>query len=114
LPAADVADVGRPPKTLWTGLKSSGSRSRSQRWCSCSTPHRPGAIRDTKTINVYGEPGQSFAADWVPAGKVIISGRLDCEHHETLIGYQPIVSNIADSIITLRGPQSSTTDRLTA
>ena len=53
------------------------------------------------SVAIYGPLGESFAAVYKPDQKVIIHGRLDCEHHETLTGYQPIASIIADRIITL-------------
>ena len=50
---------------------------------------------------IYGPLGESFAAVWKTGQKIIIKGRLDCEHQETLTGYQPIASILVDSLTTL-------------
>jgi len=44
---------------------------------------------------------ESFAAVYQPHQRIIIGGRLDCEHQDTLTGYQTVASILADSIITM-------------
>jgi single-stranded DNA-binding protein len=54
-------------------------------------------------VTVHGPLGESFAETCKTGQKIMITGRLDCELHETLTGYQPVISIIATSIITLYG-----------
>jgi single-stranded DNA-binding protein len=54
-------------------------------------------------VAIYGPLGESFMAAYRPGLRIIINGRLDCEHHQTLMGYQPVASILVDSIITLHG-----------
>jgi len=54
-------------------------------------------------VSIHGPLPQSFTAGFVPGQKLILCGRLDCELQRTLTGYEPHVSILADSIITLRG-----------
>jgi single-stranded DNA-binding protein len=65
---------------------------------------------------IYGPLGQSFAAVYEPGQKIIIEGRLDCEHQQTLTGYQPIASILVDSITTMHelAEHSTTSDALPA
>ena len=54
-------------------------------------------------VHIHGPLGESFAATCKTGQKIMITGRLDCELRQTLMGYQPIVSIIATSVITLYG-----------
>jgi single stranded DNA-binding protein len=54
-------------------------------------------------VHIYGPLAESFAETCKTGQKIMITGRLDCELHETLTGYQPVVSIIATSVITLYG-----------
>ena len=54
-------------------------------------------------VTIHGQLGESFAASCKTGQRVMITGRVDCELRETLMGYQPVVSIIATSIITLYG-----------
>jgi single-stranded DNA-binding protein len=65
---------------------------------------------------IYGPLGESFAALYEPGQKIIIQGRLDCEHQQTLTGYQPIASILVDSIITMHelADHSAASDALPA
>ena len=67
-------------------------------------------------VSIYGPLGESFAAVWKSGQKIIVEGRLDCEHQETLTRYQPIASILADSLITMHelAPDTSTSDVLPA
>jgi single-stranded DNA-binding protein len=61
-------------------------------------------------VAIYGPLGESFMATFKPGLRIIINGRLDCEHQQTLTGYQPTASILADSIITLHGTTEQTSD----
>jgi single-stranded DNA-binding protein len=61
-------------------------------------------------VAIYGPLGESFMATFKPGMRIIINGRLDCEHQQTLLGYQPTASILADSIITLHGTTEQTSD----
>jgi single-stranded DNA-binding protein len=66
-------------------------------------------------VAIYGPLGESFMAAYRPGLRIIINGRLDCEHQQTLTGVQPVASILVDSIITLHGktkPDSHTADQL--
>jgi len=67
-------------------------------------------------VSIYGPLGESFAAVYQAGQKIIIEGRLDCEHQETLTGYQPIASILVDSIITMHelAEHTSTSEQLPA
>jgi hypothetical protein len=67
-------------------------------------------------VSIYGPLGESFAAVWKTSQKIIIEGRLDCEHQGTLTGYQPIASILVDSLITMHelAADASTSDALPA
>jgi single-stranded DNA-binding protein len=67
-------------------------------------------------VAIYGPLGESFAAVWKTGQKIIIEGRLDCEHQETLTGYQPIASILVDSLTVLHelAANSATSDALPA
>jgi single-stranded DNA-binding protein len=54
-------------------------------------------------VAIHGPLGESFAETCKAGQKVMITGRLDCELRETLMGYQPVISIIATSVITLYG-----------
>jgi single-stranded DNA-binding protein len=61
-------------------------------------------------VAIYGPLGESFMAAYKPGLRIIINGRLDCEHQETLLGCQPVAWILADSIITLHGTAEQTSD----
>jgi len=67
-------------------------------------------------VSIYGPMGESFTAVYQPGLRIVIEGRLDCEHQETLTGYQPIASILADSITTMHEftEDSSTSSVLSA
>jgi single-stranded DNA-binding protein len=61
-------------------------------------------------VAIYGPLGESFMTVYQTGLRIIINGRLDCEHQPTLTGYQPIASILADSIISLHGPSEDDVD----
>ena len=67
-------------------------------------------------VAAYGPLGESFAATFHGGQRVVIIGRLDCEHEQTLLGYRPLASVIADSILVIHGTadDSSSVDALPA
>ena len=46
-------------------------------------------------VAAYGPLGESFAATFQCGQRIVITGRLDCEHEPTLLGYWPLASVIA-------------------
>jgi single-stranded DNA-binding protein len=58
-------------------------------------------------VAIYGPLGESFMAAYRPGIRIIINGRLDCEHQQTPLGYQPMASILVDSIITLHGSKQA-------
>jgi single-stranded DNA-binding protein len=67
-------------------------------------------------VAAYGPLGESFPATFHSGQRIVITGRLDCEHEQTLLGYRPLSSVIADSIIVIDGTadDSSPVDALPA
>ena len=52
-------------------------------------------------VAAYGPLGESFAATFHSGQRIVITGRLDCEHEQTLLGFRPLASVIADSILVI-------------
>jgi single-stranded DNA-binding protein len=64
-------------------------------------------------VSVWQPASHTFIEHFALGQRVAITGRLDCVCHETLTGYQPVVSIIAERIITLHdSPQDASTDQL--
>jgi single-stranded DNA-binding protein len=59
-------------------------------------------------VRIHGSLAESVAASCSTDERIVVIGRLDCELHETLTGYQPVVSIIATNIITMHGPTEQT------
>jgi hypothetical protein len=53
------------------------------------------------TVNIWGPDAQTFAKEFELEQQIVVTGRLDSIYEPTLTGYQPIVSIIANRIITL-------------
>ena len=68
------------------------------------------------TVSIWAPFGKPFI-DTVQIGqRIVVTGRLDSVYHETFTGYQPIVSIIAERVITTNAPaqDTSTTEPLFA
>jgi len=61
-------------------------------------------------VSVWQPASQAFIEHFQLGQRVAITGRLDCAYHETLTGYQPVVSIIAERIITLDDPKDTATN----
>jgi single-stranded DNA-binding protein len=65
------------------------------------------------SVSIWQPASHTFIEQFELGQPVAITGRLDCVCHETLTGYQPIVSIIAERIITLHdSPQDTSIDQL--
>jgi len=58
-------------------------------------------------VSIWQPASEAFIEHFRLGQRVAITGHLDCAYHETPAGYQPIVSIIADRIITLDDPQDA-------
>jgi single-stranded DNA-binding protein len=65
-------------------------------------------------VSIWGPDAQTFAEDFQVDQQVVVTGRLDSIYEQTLTGYQPIVSIIANRIITVDGAseQASVVEQL--
>ena len=52
-------------------------------------------------VAIWGPDARTFAEDFEIAQQIGVTGRLDSIYDQTLTGYQPIVSIIANRIITV-------------
>ena len=52
-------------------------------------------------VSLWGEVAVDFAERFELGQRIVVCGRLDCVHQQTLTGYQPVVSIIAARIITI-------------
>jgi single-stranded DNA-binding protein len=55
-------------------------------------------------VSVWGQAADAFADSFQTDQWIVVTGRLDAVYDQTLTGYQPIVSIIADRIITTDPP----------
>jgi single-stranded DNA-binding protein len=64
------------------------------------------------SVSIWQPASHAFIEHFAVGQRVAITGRLDCVCHETLTGYQPVVSIIAERIITLHpSPQDNGSDQ---
>ncbi len=62
------------------------------------------------SVSIWQPTSDAFIEQFELGQRVAVTGRLDCVCHQTLTGYQPIVSIIAEHIITLHdSPQDTDT-----
>jgi len=62
------------------------------------------------TVSIWAPFGKPFI-DTVQIGqRIVVTGRLDSVYHETFTGYQPIVSIIAERVITTNDPAQDTSN----
>jgi single-stranded DNA-binding protein len=54
------------------------------------------------SVSIWPPTSQAFIDQFQLGQRVTITGRLDCVCQQTLTGYQPVVSIIAERIITLQ------------
>jgi single-stranded DNA-binding protein len=59
-------------------------------------------------VNLWGPPARDFADTFQIGQRIVITGRLDCLHQQTLTGYHSIVSIIAERIITIPATSEDT------
>ena len=59
-------------------------------------------------VSIWQPASEAFIEHFQLGQRVAITGRLDCVCHETLTGYQPVVSIIAERIITLHDSSQDT------
>ncbi len=55
-------------------------------------------------VHIWGQAAQTFADSFEVDQRIVVTGRLDSIYEQTLTGYQPLVSIIANRIITIDGP----------
>jgi single-stranded DNA-binding protein len=60
-------------------------------------------------VAIWGPDARTFAEDFELDQQIVVTGRLDSVYEQTLTGYQPIVSIIANRIITLHGAAEQAT-----
>jgi hypothetical protein len=64
------------------------------------------------SVSIWQPASHEFIEHFELGQRVAITGRLDCVCHQTLTGYQPVVSIIAERIITLHpSPQDNGSDQ---
>ena len=51
-------------------------------------------------VSIWGQAAAAFAESFQIDQRIVVTGRLDAVYDQTLTGYQPIVSIIANRIIT--------------
>jgi single-stranded DNA-binding protein len=51
-------------------------------------------------VSIWGQAAETFAETFQIDQKIVVTGRLNAVYDQTLTGYQPIVSIIANHIIT--------------
>jgi single-stranded DNA-binding protein len=51
-------------------------------------------------VHIWGTAAETFAASFEIDQQIVVTGRLDAVYDQTLTGYQPIVSIIANRILT--------------
>jgi single-stranded DNA-binding protein len=51
-------------------------------------------------VSIWGQAAEAFADGFEIDQRIVVTGRLDAVYDQTLTGYQPIVSIIANRIIT--------------
>jgi single-stranded DNA-binding protein len=52
-------------------------------------------------VSLWGDVAVDFAETFESGQRIVVTGRLDCVHQQTLTGYQSVVSIIAERIITM-------------
>jgi single-stranded DNA-binding protein len=60
------------------------------------------------SVSLWGALAEEFADEFETGQRIIITGRLDCVHQQTLTGYDSIVSIIADRVITIPADDEDT------
>jgi single-stranded DNA-binding protein len=59
-------------------------------------------------VSLWGPLAEDFADTFEIGQRIVITGRLDCVHQQTLTGYQSIVSIIAERVITIPAADQDT------
>jgi single-stranded DNA-binding protein len=52
-------------------------------------------------VSLWGPDAEYFADTYELGQRIVVTGRLDCVHRESLTGYHSVVSIIAERIITM-------------
>ncbi|MGH2942967.1 MAG: single-stranded DNA-binding protein [Solirubrobacteraceae bacterium] len=53
------------------------------------------------SVSLWGTLAEDFTDEFEIGQRIVVTGRLDCVHEQTLTGYQSIVSIIASRVITI-------------